>query len=283
MSEMHVYVCNWQRKKSGYEGWIEQWPKRRVREKTFYEMRDALYDVVGEEVGDGEPQFEFEPPFVDATGWEHLFRDGWRSTFFLSDVKLTTEAGVFDGGFCGRCKRPIGNRTNQQLTVEWGSWAAGITSFAASGHDTMRIPVASEALLDIFTPQERKSFDLRPVQTTPSSRTSFYEFISRRFVSEVAGKLFQPEGWQCHQCGRRFLSNAKVLGYGTDVVSRDAIESGTGLFFLGDAGHFTLCFSADRWQTVKRTLRAADITSSSIAIIEPGEAEESLVLREYPS
>src|SRR3954471_17367032 len=75
MSEGHIYVSYWQRTERGYEGWIERWPKRRVSGGTFYEMREALGNVVGEEVGDGEPNFEFEPPFIEAAGWEHLFRD----------------------------------------------------------------------------------------------------------------------------------------------------------------------------------------------------------------
>jgi len=77
------------------------------------------------------------------------------------------------------------------------------------------------------------------------------------------------------------VSNAKVLGYGPQVVSRNAIEPDAGLFFLGGPGKFCLCFSADRWQAVKATLRGAEITSSSIAIIEPGEREESPELRPY--
>jgi hypothetical protein len=281
MSEGHIYVSYWERNERGYEGWMERWPKRRVSGETFYEMREALGNVVGEEVGDGEPNFEFEPPFIEAAGWEHLFRDGWRSTYLLRRPRLTTDVGLFDGGFCGQCKWPVGNRTNETLRVERDSWPKGIKSFAAVARHTMRIPVASKGLLDIFTSEERESFEFRPVETIPAARTRFYEFVPRRFVSEVGGKALQADGWHCRQCGRRYVSNSRVLGYGPRVVSRDAIEPGAGLFFLGDAGNFSVCLSADRWEELKATLRAAEITSSLIAIIEAGEREESPVLQEY--
>ena len=281
MSECHVYVCHWKHTARGYEGWIERWPKQHVTGDTFDEMRDALGDIVGEEVGDGEPQFEFEPPFIEAAGWEHLFRDGWRSTFFIDDVRLTTDSGVFEGGFCDRCKWPIGRRTGARLAVEFGPWAKGMKSFSATARDTMRVPVVSERLLDVFTPQERATFEARPVRITGTTQYRFYEFVPKRFVSRVGGKSFQPDGWHCSRCGRRYVSNGKVLGYGPEVVSRDAAEAATGLFFLGDPGNFFICLSADRWQAVKATLRAADITSSLIAIIEPEDREDSPTLVEY--
>jgi iron(III) transport system substrate-binding protein len=78
----------------------------------------------------------------------------------------------------------------------------------------MRIPVVSERLLDVFTAEERVGFDVRPVENTPATRTRFFEFVPRRFVPEVAGKSFQPDGWRCGLCGRRYVSNAGVLGYG---------------------------------------------------------------------
>ena len=283
MSEGHVYVCHWQRNDRGFEGWIERWPERHVTGATFNEMRDALGNITGDELGDGEPQFEFEPPFIEAADWEHLFRHGWRSTFFLTGVRPTTDTGLFDGGFCNRCNWPVGDRTNEPLKVGWATCAKGGRSFAAISHRSMRIPVASEPLLDIFTPQERDSFEARPVETEEAMPTRFYEFVPRRFVSKVAGKPFQPDGWQCRQCGRRYVSNAKVLGYGAHVVSRDAIEPGAGLFFLGDPGKFSLCFSAERWQAVKAALRAAEISSSSIAIIDPSEIEQSPALRDHKS
>jgi hypothetical protein len=165
--------------------------------------------------------------------------------------------------------------------VEWGPWCRGVKVFSAVARDTMRIPVASERLLDVFTPEERAGFDVRPVDITPATRTRFFEFVPRRFVPEVAGKPFRPDGWQCGLCGRRYVSNARVLGYGPHVVSRDTIPPGAGLFFMGDAGHFSLCFSADRWEALKGTLRAAGITSSDVAIIEPGDREDSPELRDY--
>lgn len=281
MSECHVYVCHWKHTARGYEGWIERWPKRHVSGNTFYEMRDALGDVVGEEVGDGEPQFEFEPPFIEAAGWEHLFRDGWRSTFFLSSVRLTTNAGIFESGFCERCKWPIGRRTSATLAVEFGPWARGIKSFSAVAQSTMRVPVASERLLDVFTAQERSTFEARPVTITGIVQSRFYEFVPQQFVSRVGGKSFQPDGWHCSGCGRRHVSNGKVLGYGSEVVSRDAVEPTPGIVFLGDPGHFSVCFGADRWEAVKSTLRAAEITSSPIAIIEPEDREDSPSLVEY--
>jgi hypothetical protein len=283
MSEGHVYVCGWRLTEAGYEGWIERWPKRRVTGATFSDMENALLDVVGEKVGDGEPQFEFEPPFLEPAGWEHFFRDGWRSTFFVDGLRPATPAGLFDGGFCDRCKYPIGKRTDARLTIEWGPWARGTKCFQATIYSAMRVPVASERLLDVFTPQERASFEARPVALTTASRSRFFEFVPRRFVPDVGGKPFRPDGWQCGRCGRRLVSNAKVLGYGPHVVCRADIEPGAGLFFRGDPGHFSLCYSAARWHAVKATLRAAGITSSPVAIIEPADVEKSPVLQDYPS
>jgi hypothetical protein len=279
MSECHVYVSHWRRTKDGFEGWLERWPKRRVTGKTFHEMTEALGDVVGEQVGDGEPQFEFEPPYIEAAGWKHLFRDGWTDTFFLHALRLDGHNGIFTGGFCGRCKRPIGGRTATRFEVEWGDWAEGITAFATSANDTMRIPVLSEELLDVLTREERASFDLRPVATRPSSGTRFFELAPRQFVAEAAGKALKARGWRCPACGRRQIHN-EALGYGPKVVSRDSLPPGPGLLFLGDPGAFSLCFTAQRWEAVKARLRQADITSSPLAIIEPHDRDDSVVLQE---
>ena len=283
MSEGHVYVCGWRRTEDGYEGWIERWPKRRVTGGTFADMESALLEVAGEMVGDGEPQFEFEPPFLEPAAWEHVFRDGWRRTFFQHGVRPLSDAALFAGGFCDRCKWPIGRRTDAGLTVEWGPWAKGFKSFAAVARGGMRIPVVSERLLELFKPQERASFEARPVALTTAARTRFFEFVPRRIAPSVGGKPFRPDGWQCGRCGRRLVSNARVLGYGPHVVCRADVEPGASLFFQGDPGHFTLCFSAERWQAVKATLRAAEITSSALAIIEAAEREDSPELREYPA
>jgi len=114
----------------------------------------------------------FEPEFIEPVGWEQLFRDGWRSTYFLENVRITNDTAIFDGGFCDHCKWPIGNRTKDRLKVEWGSWAHGIRSFAAVAHHTMRIPTASERLLNVFTARERESFEARPVEIVPSPESA---------------------------------------------------------------------------------------------------------------
>jgi hypothetical protein len=270
MSEGHVYVCGWRTVKDQYEGWLDRWPKRGVAAPTFHEMRDALYDVVGEQVGDGEPQFEFEPPFIEAKGWEHLFRDGYRSTYFLNVIYLETYDDIFEGGFCDSCERPVGSRTSSPLMLCGNSSTRGMKSFGVIGGKGMRIPIASKSLLKMFTREEKASFEARPVDTTEGTST-FYEFVPRRFVAPEAGKHFKPEIWKCDNCGRKQVSNAKVLGWGADVVSKATIDPDAALWFLGTPSEFSLCFRRDRWEQVKDVVRSAQITSSLVAVIEPSD------------
>lgn len=273
MSEGNVYVCHWVLRKGKYEARIDGVPRRRVVADSFDELTIAIGELLITERGDGEPVLEFEPPYLDATGAKAVLRNDWVATYLNDAVRVNADNALFTGGFCTNCDWPVGDRTSKPLEVRREPHETRYKSIAAVTNHSMRLPILSARTLNLFTAQERDTFDARPVDIIPPGRLRWFEIVPRLFINEIAVRSLTPSGWVCKGCGRRCISHPTTLGWGPAVITRESIGADASMFFLGDAGNFEICFTKPRWAEIKAEMRSVGLTSNAIAIVSAADRE----------
>jgi hypothetical protein len=284
MSESPTYVCNWRRLDDGrYEAWLAKQPGRRVEAETIRGVKDQLGDVIGELWGDGEPQFEFDPPLLEVVGWDHLFVHGHMSTFFNYGHRIENWKDAYTGGFCTQCGWPIGSRTAVPLQVFTKSWPEELDVFRAAHSHCGCVLVVSDRILGIFSAEERKFFETRPIQNPGGAAKHFFEILPKHFVPHATGNDLAPSGWHCPACDRNYIVHPKTLGYGTQAACDSDIGTpAPPIFFLGDPGRYSMCLSRARWEKLKAELHKFDLVSRLLAVIPEAERDSATGLKPHP-
>jgi hypothetical protein len=272
-----VYVCKWERLAAGgYRGVISR-PHLQVQGDSFDEIVRELADAIARANGDCEPVIEFEPPLI-ARGDPEWFRDNVVAVAPNSHFRIENVANIVSGGFCDHCESPRGSRRDEAISVE--SMWPGDASFSCDPRaEGLRVLLISERLLETFSKPDRETFDVRPVKMPPGKRKRFLEVVPKQFAPEIAIMSLDVSGWHCKVCGHVEFSHGHDLGWGVSAIARDCLPEDP-IFFVGTSIDYTLCMKSNAWERMKSGLRKASMSSEPVAIVEPAQVAEQVVVPE---
>ncbi|MGN6367021.1 MAG: hypothetical protein ACTHN5_02045 [Phycisphaerae bacterium] len=278
-----LYVCGW--KKVGvrdYQGWVMKRRSIFVEGTDFEDLGELLTEEIAEAYGDPEPQLEFEPPIPGTSGVREMLREGLMELHFASHFHLEALEGLFSGGLCKRCRQPIGGRTEDVIRVT-SMWPRDTLYSSDDRFGASHLLIASERFFAVLGRKDRAAMSLREVVREKGTRKRYFEILPKRFVPLVSARGLPVGGWECGVCGYHLLSHKEPFGGYTDVVCREDLgKEIPGVFFVGDAGSYSMCLRKDRWEALKGELRKMGVSASPLAVTDKGKCVRRPRLKRHP-
>src|SRR6185503_14663411 len=103
-SEGNVYKVRWKKAPPGYSAWLSCIPRLKVNGKDQEELSELLFEITMDRFGDGEPCFDFDPPFPSEPAEQSYFKPEW---FVLQSNEhfrtVGDGASLFSEGLCSYC------------------------------------------------------------------------------------------------------------------------------------------------------------------------------------
>jgi hypothetical protein len=267
----NVYWCTWEKNTDGdYVGWPTKRPSLRAEGMTESEMVDALADVVGEYHNDREAVLQFEPPLESENGSAASLAREFVSVGWNSHFRLENPNDVFSGGKCDKCSWGIGERTPEPLRIK-SLWPGSDGLFLWDPLIHAHIYVVSDVFLKLLTKEEAKQFDIRPVILPSKRRRKLFEILPKLFLSEVAIKGVEVEGWHCSKCGHRHMWFTGA-NHGLQVVCRADLPSPEPkIFFVGQPNRYELCLRISRFAELREMAGTRQMLKDRVAMVDQAE------------
>jgi hypothetical protein len=275
MPEGRTYVCKWQKLEDGtYRGIVKR-PKLHVEADSLDDLVVELTEQIADANGDCEPQIDFEPP-VAAGGKKDWFRDKIVSLTPSSHFAIENFDNIIEGGYCKRCKYPLGKRNSEAIIVD-SMWPGGASNSWDTNANGLNVLLMSEELLESFSKSERKMFDVREVKVPAGKRKKFVEVVPKHVVPQIVIKSLRVDGWRCKVCGQVEFNHGRELGWCVMAIARDGLPKDE-VFFVGTSTDYNMCLRPATWERLKAVLRKATMTSDPVAVVEAHQIAKRVVL-----
>jgi hypothetical protein len=261
--EMSVYVCGWDVTPDGYRLWVTGRPKVQASGPSYEVAEERLLDAIRDAGGAVTPVLEFDPP-LPKSRQDSLYADpelyliGGDSRFMPpsdEQTRLDREASLrradafFLSTVCRACGTATSPRNDRPLVVDHvePGYDAAFGRVARSAQPELNI--FSELFLNLFTEEENRRLQFRPVERRRTARKRFFELIGPAGIPFVAVADLPVSGWFCSSCGYRTFG-CWVEGLETHqfVGQDDLAKPLPGLFTVGIPPGVQLCATGQRWR-----------------------------------
>lgn len=197
-TEGNVYPVNWKKTASGYSAWLKRAPKLKVHGKDPEELSDLLFDITVDRFGDGEPCFDFDPPFPTESAKQAYFEPEW---FELNSNESFWPVGdtsaLYSEGLCSYCGGGKGQRTSTPRVLD----SLPKSDFAFITRVLPRVYIVSEPFLKFFRPLLGAKLRAIPCTYAPKSKKKFYELdLTPGLLLEAHKLAIQTLGIVCPTC-----------------------------------------------------------------------------------
>ncbi len=264
--EHAVYICSWSRSRDGYALWVTSRPQLRASAATYSEAEALLIKAIQDAGGAMQAVLEFDPPLPKSTveakyTSPEIYLVGGDDRFMTDvtdrcpsesadevDQRLEKVDVLFQSPVCRKCKYASSPRSDKPLSLTYAP-SRYDGAFGHPGPDgTTTLQLLSEEFLDLLTPEERQSLELRLAIRKGKSR-KFFELLGPSGPPFVAVAGLKISGWRCSQCGHR------TWGYWVDGLSINSFVAGSdlppvlnGVFTVGIPPEIHLAVTAKRWK-----------------------------------
>lgn len=269
--EGNLHYCAWERDAIKFRVWVKQRPQWTAIGETFDEALESLAEIIGAETGDGEPQFEFPEGrrgLMEGIEVLSVYVDG-------SCSGPAQQPGLFEGGYCGFCKNPIGKRTRIPRILYELPRSDGAVDFGGN-------LVFSEKFISQLSDGDLRFLDFLEVQSTKRSKRRFFELIGKSVGDFVARKGIPPDTGQCPVCGWKDIS------YTTDrwiryLSCQDVPSPVPSCFAAGRDDSIVLCVTRARWKSLYDTAQIKKLRSDSVILLNEAFVERNPKLQLFQS
>jgi hypothetical protein len=284
-TEGQIYLCRWKKSRGSYELWLESDPKVRGVAADFTEAYYLLWDIIMKRFDDGEAHLEF-PQGLPVTKVIEAFQ-AHKLVTVAGNGLATFDGdwgGLFNGGICRVCKKPLGPRS--ELTLQIDNVPQG-DAFLISNYG-VTIKCFSEKFVTEL--QSRCGAEVEFKECSTASKKRFYELVGAPSIRTVAVKSFgivdrqeDPTsflgGYKCRICKApsfRYIIPKVPIGW---FIAASDIPDSKSSFTIQAAASLALCITAEEWLSLSAT-GLKQITSDLLGIAPSIEVVREPVLPE---
>lgn len=268
--EGDTYPCSWKKKGKLYVVYLESDDRIRAAHEDFEFACDELCLKICEATGDGEAVLSHrrEPPLPDAVAKYSrpaLVTLGWNEVAHGEKW----QEGLFEGGYCARCRGGVGARTPKPLEAE------KLPRRNIGGFDQIMFSplLLSAELVSLFDDEEVAAFDLLEVRSAGKSKRRFFEVRGDSLLNKVGvigGKYYNLMSWQCRECGFKAFScthpelpdNYRFASFCALSDLPDPLDRA---FVIGrDSSKKQICMPIARWDRIKHDPKASGVLADRI-------------------
>ena len=297
--EHAVYICSWNRSRTGYRLWVKSRPQLCAEGPTYAEAEERFIHAIRETGGAIQAVMEFDPPLPKSAleskyanpeiyricGDDRFETDIHRACPYATDAEIEEYLGkvgaYYEQPICRKCQRSAGRRSDKPLTLTFAPRQYdGAFGTVGDGPGAF-IQVFSEDFLGLLTRTERDHLEFRRVVRSRKAR-DFFELIGPAGPPEVAVVGLECAGWRCSRCNYRTWGYwLKDLSIQSFVARSELPQPLPGVFTVGVPPEVELAVTAKRWKELVGRKGTRGFTSSQIGVVADHEVVRVPELKTY--
>jgi hypothetical protein len=269
-AEGNLYRCTWNKVGKDFRITVIGRPELQGEGSSFSEARSALAECILQATGDGEPTFQFDKALPKG-----VLLEKWSQPELLwisgnDTVRLDKPARLYEGGMCGTCGNPLGNRNAHPVTF---------STCPNANSDGIEAPhvstLFSDAFVDLLAGMGGPTNAFRKVECAGGKGKSLFEMAGDPLAQTVVLSGSPVQGVQCARCKRKFFHQM----IGGDLIPVLAAEDlPTPLppwFFVRNQIQTILCMPGKIWRSIQGKPGTRKLVAVPVAV-----APEALVTRD---